>query len=154
MKISAHFLHVHAVLHFHLMSSWKLTQSIHSSRKLRIILERLCTNHWWWGLDTPGNAPLWQVVFRKKRRKTPAPVCCWGQFQLVQYMGFVCLFVFEQLYCPSGISPMGSSGCLPCESQLQQRHTTQPTVHAGCFSVSIIHQTLTWTMGSLTCAQM
>ena len=33
-------------------------------------------------------------------------------------------------------------------------HATQPTVHAGCFSVSIIHQTLTWTTGSLTCAQM
>ena len=33
-------------------------------------------------------------------------------------------------------------------------HTTQPTVHAGCFSVSIIHQTLTWTSGSLICAYM
>ena len=30
----------------------------------------------------------------------------------------------------------------------------QPTVHAGCFSVSIIHWTLTWTTGSLTCTQM
>ena len=28
---------------------------------------------------------------------------------------------------------------------------TKPTVHAGSFSVSIIHQTLTWTTGSLTC---
>ena len=40
------------------------------------------------------------------------------------------------------------------ERQLRQSHTTQPTVHAGCFSVSIIHRTLTWTTGSLTCAQM
>ena len=40
------------------------------------------------------------------------------------------------------------------ESQLQQSHATHPTVHAGCFSVSKIHQTLTWTTGSLTCAQM
>ena len=39
------------------------------------------------------------------------------------------------------------------ESQLQQSHATHPTVHAGCFSVSKIHQTLTWTTGSLTCAQ-
>ena len=31
---------------------------------------------------------------------------------------------------------------------------TQPMVHAGCFSVSIIHQTLTWTTGFLTCTQM
>ena len=32
--------------------------------------------------------------------------------------------------------------------------TTQPTVHAGCFSISIIHRTLIWTKGSLTCTQM
>ena len=42
----------------------------------------------------------------------------------------------------------------PEESQLQQSHATKPTVHAGCFSVSIIHRTLTWTIGSLTRAQM
>ena len=40
------------------------------------------------------------------------------------------------------------------ESQLRQSHATQRTVHAGCFSVSIIHRTLTWTTGSLTCSQM
>ena len=42
----------------------------------------------------------------------------------------------------------------PRESQLQQSHATQPAVHAGCFSVSVIHWTLTWTTGSLMCAQM
>ena len=42
----------------------------------------------------------------------------------------------------------------PRESQLQQSHATQPMGHARCFSVSIIHQTLTWTTGSLTCTQM
>ena len=42
----------------------------------------------------------------------------------------------------------------PRESQLRQSRATQPTVHAGCFSVSIIHRTLTWTTGSVTCAQM
>ena len=42
----------------------------------------------------------------------------------------------------------------PGESQLRQSRSTQPTVHAECFSVSIIHRTLTWTTGSLTCAQM
>ena len=40
------------------------------------------------------------------------------------------------------------------ESRLRQSRANQPTVHAGCFSVSIIHRTLTWTTGSLTCAQM
>ena len=42
----------------------------------------------------------------------------------------------------------------PGESQLRQIRATQPRVHAGCFSVSIVHRTLTWTTGSLTCAQM
>ena len=34
------------------------------------------------------------------------------------------------------------------ESHLRQSRATQPTVHAGCFSVSIIHRALTWTRGS------
>ena len=42
----------------------------------------------------------------------------------------------------------------PGESHLRQNRATRPTVHAGCFSVSIIHRTLTWTTGSLKCAQM
>ena len=37
------------------------------------------------------------------------------------------------------------------ESQLQQSCATKPTVHAECFSVSIIHRTLTWTTGSIMC---
>ena len=50
---------------------------------------------------------------------------------------------------------MGNSGCfLRVKSQLRQSRATQPTLHAGCFSVSIIHRTLTWTAGSLTCVQM
>ena len=40
------------------------------------------------------------------------------------------------------------------ESQLRQSRAIQPTVHAGCFSFPTIHQTLTWTTGSLTRAQM
>ena len=40
------------------------------------------------------------------------------------------------------------------ESQQRQSNTTQPTVHAECFNVSIIHRTLTWTTGSLTCVHM
>ena len=39
----------------------------------------------------------------------------------------------------------------PGESQLRQSRATQLTVHGGCFSVFIIHRTLTWTTGSLTC---
>ena len=40
------------------------------------------------------------------------------------------------------------------ESQLRKSRATQPAVHAGCFNVAIIHRTLTWTTGSLTCAQL
>ena len=60
------------------------------------------------------------------------------------------LFIYLQLYCPIGISPIGNSGHFP-HGKLAA--TVQPTVHAGCYSVSIIHRTLTWTTGSLTCAQ-
>ena len=50
----------------------------------------------------------------------------------------------------------------PGETQLRQSRTTQRAVHAGfvvvvclfVFSISIIHRTLTWATGSLTCAQM
>ena len=42
----------------------------------------------------------------------------------------------------------------PGKSQLRQSRAAQTIVHAGYFSVSIIHRTLTWTTGSLTCAQV
>ena len=38
--------------------------------------------------------------------------------------------------------------------QLRQSRAIQRTVHSGCFSVSIIHRSLTWITGSLTCAQI
>ena len=53
-----------------------------------------------------------------------------------------------------GFLPWEIRVAFPWESQLPQSCATQPTVHAGCFRVSIIHQTLTWTTGSLMCAQM
>ena len=34
---------------------------------------------------------------------------------------------------------MGNSVAFPGESQLRQSRATQPGVHAGCFSVSMIH---------------
>ena len=78
-------------------------------------------------------------------------------------------FFFYNFIVPIGISPMGNAGLLSSgkESQLRQSHrmhvhsdrvvlATQPTVHAGCISVSIIHRTLTrtWMTGSLTYAQL
>ena len=53
-----------------------------------------------------------------------------------------------------GFLPWKIQVAFPGKSQLQQGHAIQPRVHARCSSVSIIHRTLTWTTGSLTCAQM
>ena len=45
-----------------------------------------------------------------------------------------------------GLPSLGKASC--------DSHTTQTGVHARCYSVSIIHQTLIWTTGSLMCTQM
>ena len=50
--------------------------------------------------------------------------------------------------------PWDIRSAFPGESQLRQSHATKPTVHAGCFSVSRIHRSLTQTTGSLSCTQM
>ena len=57
-------------------------------------------------------------------------------------------------HVPIGFLPREIWVAFPGESQLRQSRATQPTVHAGSFSVSIIQRTLTWTTGSLTCAQI
>ena len=53
-------------------------------------------------------------------------------------------FVFNNCIVPMGFLPWKIKVAFPGESQLRQSCAIQPTVHAGCFSVSIIHQTLTW----------
>ena len=53
-----------------------------------------------------------------------------------------------------GFLPWGIQVAFPGESQLRQSRATQPTVHAGCFNVSIVHRILTWTTGSLTCGHV
>ena len=61
---------------------------------------------------------------------------------------------FHNCTVPMGFFLWEIQVAFPGESQLWQNCATQPTVHAGRFSVSISHQTLTWTTGSLTCALM
>ena len=58
---------------------------------------------------------------------------------------------FLQLYCPNGISPMENSGRFP-RGKPAATESRYPT-YCACW-VSIIQRTLTWTTGSLTCAQM
>ena len=65
----------------------------------------------------------------------------------------VCTFTFYNCIVPVGFLPWEIRVASLGQSQPQQSRATQPTVHAGCFSSSIIHRTLTWTTGSLTCAQ-
>ena len=67
---------------------------------------------------------------------------------------FLCqYFYFYNCIVPMGFLPWEIRVAFP-ESQLQQSHATQTTVHAGCFNVSIIHRTPTWITRSLTCPQM
>ena len=74
-------------------------------------------------------------------------------------MRFVQVFTYSYIYFYNCVVPLGFLQrqirvAFPGESQLRQSRATQLRVHAGCFSVSIIHRTLTWTTGTLRCAQM
>ena len=64
------------------------------------------------------------------------------------------LFYFLQLYCPNGIFPMRNLGCFPWGKPAATESHCPTYCACWVFSVSIIHQTLTWTTGSLTRAQV
>ena len=67
---------------------------------------------------------------------------------------FVSLFTFYKCIVPVGCLPWEIRVAFLGESQLRQSRATRLTVHAECFSVSIIHRTLTWTTGSSACARV
>ena len=74
---------------------------------------------------------------------------CYNSMKWLRYI----YFVFCTL-CLSGNFPMGKSGRFP-QGKPAAAESRFPTlinykVHAGSFSVSIIHRTLTWTTGSWT----
>ena len=84
-------------------------------------------------------------------------VCCC--FFVVVVVVFVCVCVCFVVVFNNCIVPFASLTreirvAFPEERQLRLCRATQSTVHSGWFSVSIIHQPLTRTTGSLTCAQM
>ena len=64
------------------------------------------------------------------------------------------LILFYNRMVPLGFLPLEIRVAFSRESQLQRSCATQPIVHAGHFSVSIVHRSLTWTTGSLMCTQM
>ena len=72
----------------------------------------------------------------------------------IQLFNLYFYFTFYNCIVSIGFLPWEIWVAFPGESQLRQGCTTQPTMHAGCFSVSIIHQILAWTTGALTCTQM
>ena len=59
-------------------------------------------------------------------------------------------YIFFKQLCivPLGLLPWEIQFVFSEESQLQQSRATQPKVHAGHLSVSIVHWTLIWTTGS------
>ena len=63
-------------------------------------------------------------------------------------------FTFEKCMVQMGFLPWENRLAFLGDSKLQQSRATHPKMHAGCFSVSIIHRTLTWTPEFLTRAQM
>ena len=111
-----------------------------------------CKRPLWAVLAWAGMSSLWCVhpaIFSADRGV--AHPCHAMQSKMVLLFYFLKKNTFYNCIVQMGFLPWEIWVAFPGESHLQQRHATRPTVHAGCFSVSIIHQTLTWTTGSLTC---
>ena len=77
-----------------------------------------------------------------------------GPLEKAHYVLPFYLYFFYSYIVQMQILPWEIRAFFPRKSQLRQSRATQPTVHSGCFSVSITHRTLTWTIWSSTCAQM
>ena len=88
-----------------------------------------------------GEAPSWQVRLVK---------------QNMQYTFLNTFFKHLYIICivPMRLLAWKIRVSFPGESHLRPSCAIQPTILAGCFSVFIILRKLTWTTGSLTCAQM
>ena len=69
----------------------------------------------------------------------------------------ICLLHFVHFVVPMGIFPTGNLGHFsqgkPAATELESHYPTliNNKVHAGSFHGSVIHRTLTWTTGSLSC---
>ena len=77
-----------------------------------------------------------------------------GRYHILLSFFFFFFLTLYNCIVPMGFIQWEIRVAFPGESQLRQSRATQTMVHAGCFSVFIIHRTLTWTTGSLTCAQI
>ena len=104
--------------------------------------------HLWSGLDLNQKFDIIIAPNASSVCYTSRPQFCIPDSRLLLF------YFFYNCLVPMGFLPLEIWVAFPGESQLQQSHATRLTVHSGCFSVSIIHRTLTWTTWSLTCAQM
>ena len=95
----------------------------------------------------------WLHLTPQNFSKSALVFCLWEWERVSECVCF-CSFCSYNCIVPIGFLPWEIRVAFPGESQLRQSRATKPTVHAGCFSVSIIHRILTWTTGSLTCTQM
>ena len=85
-------------------------------------------------------------------------VCCKQYFEKAVVWSSQCLehtfsILFYNCIVPLGFRPFELWLLFPGKASCDS-HATKLTVHAGCFSVSITHRTLTWITGSLKCTQM
>ena len=80
-----------------------------------------------------------------------------GQTDVRQKLSDLFIIFCIHFVVPMGIVPMGSACHFPLgkPAATESRYPTLSNykVHAECLSVFIIHRTLTWTTGSLTCAR-
>ena len=82
------------------------------------------------------------------------PTCIQRQYACFFPKALWHFIIFSPNYIvPLGILPWKIWVALPMGSQMRQSRAIKPTVYTGCFSVFILHWTLTWTTRSLPYAQ-
>ena len=119
----------------YLMNACYLNKTITSERKKKLL--------------SPPRFPCFCKAFRAFKDNEVTIIITLIFFSLFTLLNFVKNFTTVLL--SQWDFSHGKFGLLfPGENQPRQSRAAQPTVHAGCFSVSIIHRTLTWTTGSLS----
>ena len=83
--------------------------------------------------------------------------CEGGKSMLVVNSFLSYLYLCILYNCPNGIFPVGHSGRFPqgnpAATESRYPSLINYKLHAESFRVSIIHRTMTWTKGSLTCVR-
>ena len=94
-----------------------------------------------------------QKLVRKEagfRTQYYTPLCAWNKWSWMNRVG-TCLHFFTTVLSHWDFFHGKFRLLFLRESQLWQSCATQPTVHAVCWSVSIIHRTLTWIGNNNNC---